>query len=98
MGRDRRVNVLGGGAAGMACAVAAARAGASVTVFESTATIGGTTAFSGGAIWIPANRWAASQGVDDSHADAIAYLRALALGDFDDALANAYVRDAASTI
>jgi len=98
MGPKRRLVVVGSGAAGMACAVAAARAGAQVTVLDAAPVLGGTTAVSGGAIWVPANPWAAAQGVDDSAEEARAYLRVLALGDVDEALADAYVARAAPTI
>jgi 3-oxosteroid 1-dehydrogenase len=89
---SKRVVVLGSGAAGMAAAVAAARGGAAVTVLEATGHIGGTTAYSGGGIWIPANRWAAAHGVEDSPDAGVRYLRALELGDVDRPLCEAYVR------
>jgi succinate dehydrogenase/fumarate reductase flavoprotein subunit len=86
-----RVIVLGSGAAGLSAAVSAAQAGASVTVLESASTLGGTTAISGGGIWIPANPWGAARGVKDSAEDALRYLKALELGDSDATLAGAYV-------
>ena len=89
----RSVVVVGSGAAGMAAAVAAASAGASVTVLESAAVIGGTTAISGGAIWVPANPWAAAAGVEDTVDDGIRYLeRMLREGDGDLELSTGYVR------
>ncbi len=98
MAAERRLIVVGSGAAGMACAVAASRAGASVTVLEAGPALGGTTAVSGGAVWVPSNPWAAASGLRDSIDDAGRYLRALALGDFDQALSDAYVRRSAETI
>ena len=85
------VIVIGSGAAGMSAAVSAAQAGASVTVLEAASSLGGTTAISGGGIWIPANPWAAAHGVEDSPQDALRYLKALELGDSDETLARAYV-------
>jgi succinate dehydrogenase/fumarate reductase flavoprotein subunit len=82
----------------MACAVAAASGGARVTVLEATSVIGGTTAISGGAIWVPASDAARTAGVADSTAEAGAYLRELALGDFDEGLAEAYLRLAPATV
>lgn len=45
--------MVGSGAAGLAAAVAAAAAGADVVVAESSATLGGTSAMSGGVVWAP---------------------------------------------
>lgn len=49
------VVVVGTGAAGLTAAVAAALRGLSVLVVEKTQYYGGTTAFSGGVVWVPAN-------------------------------------------
>ena len=53
---DYDVIVLGTGSAGLTAAVTAAELGASVGLFEKGATIGGTTVYSGGMIWIPLNQ------------------------------------------
>ena len=47
------VIILGTGAAGLTAALAATHEGASVRIFEKSELIGGTTAMSGGIIWIP---------------------------------------------
>jgi succinate dehydrogenase/fumarate reductase flavoprotein subunit len=47
--------VAGSGATGLAAALAAATAGARVLVAERAADLGGTSALSGGRVWIPAN-------------------------------------------
>lgn len=50
------VLVIGSGAGGLATAVTAAKHGLDVVVIEKEPVFGGTTAFSGGVLWIPGNR------------------------------------------
>jgi succinate dehydrogenase/fumarate reductase flavoprotein subunit len=95
MGRPASVIVVGSGAAGLAAALAATHAGASVTLVERATSLGGTTAISGGVAWLPASHVARAAGVRDSPAEALQYLRSLALGDYDDTLASTFVHDAA---
>lgn len=68
--------VLGAGAAGLTAALIAAADGAEVLLLEKTSLIGGTTALSGGAQWIPMNHHLDEVGVTDSREEAMAYLRA----------------------
>lgn len=49
------VIVIGAGAGGMTAACVAAREGLSTLLLEKTAQIGGTTAISGGMVWVPGN-------------------------------------------
>jgi 3-oxosteroid 1-dehydrogenase len=74
--RETDVLVVGTGAAGMTAAAAAADAGARVLVAESTAKWGGTTALSGGGLWMPANPLMLAQGRADSVDKALTYLAA----------------------
>ncbi|MGE2715414.1 FAD-dependent oxidoreductase [Mycolicibacterium litorale] len=83
------VVVLGSGGAGLAAALTAAAQGAAVEVYEKAATVGGTTAVSGGIVWIPAHDRAADELTID---DALAYLRAQSLGVMDDDLVETFVR------
>ena len=69
--------VIGSGAAGLTAAITAAQHGLSVLVVEKTSWFGGTTALSGGGIWIPANPHAAAAGISDSTQAARAYIAAL---------------------
>jgi succinate dehydrogenase/fumarate reductase flavoprotein subunit len=69
------VVVVGSGGAALTAALAAADTGCTVTVFERSEAVGGTTAVSGGGIWLPCNHVA---GEEDSRAAALAYMSRLA--------------------
>ncbi len=70
------VVVIGAGAGGMTAAAVAAAEGLSVLVIEKTEFVGGTTAWSGGMVWIPVNAQMKQEGLPDSPSDAAAYLAA----------------------
>ncbi|MFZ0832235.1 MAG: FAD-dependent oxidoreductase [Mycobacterium sp.] len=84
------VVVLGSGGAGLTAALTAAVEGASVEVYEKAPTIGGTTAVSGGIVWIPAHNRMPDREL--SVEDAMSYLRAQSLGFMDDDLVETFVR------
>lgn len=73
---DREVDVLvaGSGAAGMTAAIAAADSGMHTIMVESTPKWGGTTALSGGGLWMPANPLMRTSGLEDSVEKALTYL------------------------
>jgi 3-oxosteroid 1-dehydrogenase len=98
MAGQRRVVVVGSGAAGLSAALAAASAGASVTILEAAPLLGGTTAFSGGGVWVPANRWGAAEGVADTPEEGIRYLRSIAQGDCDPIVAETFCRRGAGVV
>ena len=52
------VVVIGSGAGGMSTAITAKKNNLSVAIIEKEPVFGGTTAFSGGVLWIPGNRHA----------------------------------------
>jgi 3-oxosteroid 1-dehydrogenase len=66
--------VVGSGAAGMTAALAAARNGLSALVVEKAPTYGGSTARSGGGVWVPNNEVILRAGVQDTPEQASAYL------------------------
>ena len=72
------VAVIGSGGAGLAAALAASAHGSRVVVLEKSELLGGTTALSGGSIWVPCHHYQESIGVQDSREEALAYLRAVA--------------------
>jgi len=86
------VQVLGSGAAALTAAVTAAASGARVIVAEKSAQYGGTSATSGGVIWIPATQQALAGGHADSPEEAFQYIRALADANVADARIWAFVR------
>jgi 3-oxosteroid 1-dehydrogenase len=85
------VLVVGSGAGGLTAALVAAASGNRVLVIEKAAMWGGTSATSGGMIWIAASHLAESQGARDSPAECFAYLRAITDREVSDAALRAYV-------
>ncbi len=85
------VVVLGTGAAGLTAAVAAHGHGASVVVLEKADAVGGTSAWSGGMVWIPCNHHQFEAGFDDSRDEVLTYLESLSFGTIEPHLAEAFV-------
>ena len=86
------VVVLGSGAAALAAAVSASGHGAeTIGVFEKASVIGGTSAMSGGMIWIPGNHHMKSKRLNDSREMALEYLGSLSHGRMRTDLLEAYV-------
>ncbi|MEJ5976426.1 FAD-binding protein [Novosphingobium sp. PS1R-30] len=82
--READVVVLGSGGAAMTAAIAAKDFGAQdVVILEKSGMVGGTTAMSGGMLWIPNNPYQVEAGIADSDEDVVAYLDALAPGQLD---------------
>jgi len=71
------VIVVGSGAAGMVAALTAAHQGLSAVVIEKSAHFGGSTARSGGGVWIPNNEILKRDGVTDTTEAASTYLHTL---------------------
>jgi 3-oxosteroid 1-dehydrogenase len=71
------VVVVGSGAGGMTAALTAANEGLSVIVVEKADHYGGSTARSGGAIWVPGNRALIKAGQRDEPGEARTYVRAI---------------------
>ena len=69
--------VVGSGAGSMSSALVMRKAGKSVVILEKTKLVGGTTAKSGGVMWIPNNRFIRAAEPDESAEKAIAYLDAV---------------------
>jgi 3-oxosteroid 1-dehydrogenase len=73
--------VVGSGGGSMCAALLMRAAGKSVLILEKAELVGGTTATSGGVMWIPNNRFMKSAGIQDSADDALKYLDAV-VGNF----------------
>lgn len=76
--RDHDLVVVGSGAGGLTAALRAARADATVAVLEKADYVGGTSAVSGGMIWVPRNRCMDELGIEDTREDALRYLERVA--------------------
>lgn len=88
------VVIIGSGAAGLTAAITARKLGLEALVVEKTALFGGTTAYSGGAPWIPCNHVMKQIGLDDSREAAERYLRAVLGDSYRDDLVQPYLDNA----
>ncbi|WP_245606918.1 FAD-binding protein [Simplicispira psychrophila] len=88
------VIVVGTGAGALLAAIRASDAGLKTLVVEKTALVGGTSAISGGGIWIPDNHDMPKAGLKDSVDVAFGYVKACAKGLASDDRVLAYVETA----
>ncbi len=95
---DCDVLVVGTGASGMAAAITAASQGLKVLVVEKESRFGGTTARSGGWLWIPGTRLATEQGIHEVPGAARAYLQHEATTHFDAARVDAFIENGPKAI
>nr|WP_272490809.1 FAD-dependent oxidoreductase [Mesobacterium pallidum] len=86
--------VIGSGAAGLAAAVTAAHHGLRVILSEKSATLGGTTAWSGGWIWAPCSPVAHRHGIVEDPSEPRRYLEAVLGNTFNAARVDAFLRAA----
>jgi 3-oxosteroid 1-dehydrogenase len=86
--------IVGSGAAGLSAAIVAAEHKARIKVIEKSAYIGGTSATSGGGVWIPCSPLATAMGEQDSPQEAFDYIRALAGDGISNERIEAFVRAA----
>jgi succinate dehydrogenase/fumarate reductase flavoprotein subunit len=87
---DCDVLVVGSGAGGLSTAITARKQGLDVVVVEKAPVFGGTTAFSGGVLWIPGNG-RAPQDARDSRERAKEYLKAETGNFFQDDMVEAFL-------
>lgn len=91
MTRTYDVVVLGSGAAGLTAAFVAASKGLAVGLFEKSGELGGTSAWSGGQVWVPNNSQQADVGAEDSDDEAFTYMMSLSRGLLDPAIVRQYI-------
>jgi len=88
------VLVVGSGAAGLTAAITAAHLGAVVLVVEKADKIGGVTAWSGGAAWLPGNRYMPTADALNDRELARGYLQAILGERYDETLVDAFLHHA----
>ncbi len=91
--REYDVVVVGSGGGAMTGAFLAQKAGLSTVVVEKTALLGGTSAYSGGACWLPGSGVQQRAGIADSTESARTYLAAI-LADPDEVKVEAFLAHA----
>ncbi|MDO8863018.1 FAD-binding protein [Haliea sp. E1-2-M8] len=91
---EHDVIVVGSGAGALTAACRARDLGNQVLVVEKASFYGGTSASSGGGLWVPNNHLMLAAGIEDSEEDALVYLRELTAGDVAPEVIEAYVREA----
>jgi succinate dehydrogenase/fumarate reductase flavoprotein subunit len=92
------VLVIGTGASGMATAVTAASQGLDVLVVDKQPQFGGTTARSGGWLWIPGTHLAKEQGITEPPGAAKAYLQHEATTHYDEKRVDAFLENGPKAI
>jgi len=90
---DQEVDVIavGSGGSGLTAALLAHDRGAKALVLERSDKVGGTTAVSGGGLWIPMNHLMAENGIDDSREEALTYCKRLTSGRAEDDMVETFV-------
>ncbi|MCX5998667.1 MAG: FAD-binding protein, partial [Chloroflexi bacterium] len=82
---------VGSSSGGLVAAMVAHDLGMSAVVLEKSDSLGGGTALSGGAIWIPFNKHMMRLGISDSRDETLEYVRRVSMGHHDEALLAAYL-------
>lgn len=86
--------VVGSGAGGLSTAIAAKKHGLDVVVIEKEPFFGGTTAYSGGVLWIPGNAHGKAANAGDTREQQLRYLKDQTGPFFDEAAVTAFLDNA----
>jgi succinate dehydrogenase/fumarate reductase flavoprotein subunit len=87
------VIVVGSGAAGLSAAITAKKRGLDVVVLEKEPVFGGTTALSGGVLWIPLNQHGRKQNPSDTREAVRTYMMQETGSYFDEAAVDAFIEN-----
>ena len=87
------VVIVGSGAAGLSAAITAKKRGLDVVVLEKEPVFGGTTALSGGVLWIPLNTHGRKQNPDDTRDAVRTYMMQETGNYFDAAAVDAFIEN-----
>ncbi|MBP8926495.1 MAG: FAD-binding protein [Pseudomonadales bacterium] len=90
--------VVGSGAAAMSAAITAHDLGARVLLVEKSPQYGGSSAMSGGGLWVPNNHLMQGQGFTDSPAAAFTYIRGCVGEEVSEARLRAYLDNAPKAV
>lgn len=92
------VIVVGSGAAGLATAVTCRVLGLSTLLLEASPFLGGTSALSGGVLWVPGNPYRSTSPEPEDLGDALGYIRSESGINFDHDAAEAFVYAAGASV
>ena len=90
--------IVGSGASAMTAALIASDLGGAPLLIEKTDRYGGSTAMSGGGVWVPNNHLMADAGVEDTPEDAWNYLKGTTAGAVSDERLRAYLENAPAAV
>lgn len=90
--------VVGTGAGALTGAIRAHDLGLNTLVVEKSGFYGGTSAMSGGSIWIPNNHLMAAEGISDSEEEALTYLTHLTRGEVEESRLRRFIRKGAEML
>jgi len=93
LGESVDLLVIGSGAGGLSAAVTAAHLGLKVLVLEKEVQYGGTTAWSGGWMWVPRNPLAVAAGIVEDITQPLSYLKHELGGRYDESLVLAFLEN-----